>query len=116
MGGGVFLFPIDELFDALGGLETGLPEEAGGGEGGDPDDFDVDSLGEIKHGDEVIVDGFVGDGTGVAGDVVDAGEEHDDFGADVDDIGAEAHEHLEGGFQRIQPRLDVIGFCRGNWC
>ena len=59
--------------------------------------MDVAGASDFGHGGVVRLDIFEAHRTGVAGDVIRAGEDHNNFGLQVDNILAEADQHLRRG-------------------
>src|SRR5689334_10687054 len=68
-------------------------------DGQDGSEHDVNAVrcGEFGYRPKVIFDGFERHWTGVAGEIVRAGEYHDDSWFERDHVGAKANEHLRRG-------------------
>ena len=55
---------------------------------------DVVGVSQLAHRLEVALDLFIRHGTGIAGDIVGAGQDHHDLRLEIDHVGPEAQEHL----------------------
>ena len=114
LGRGVFLHPVVDRLDARHRPLQRLGHAVRRGviradrEDAREDDADAVRLADLRHRRQVAFNLLVGHRTGVARNVVRAGQDHHDLGLQIDDVRPEADEHLRRGLS-ADTAADVDG-------